>query len=154
MGIRATTHFELEVYCKARDAAMEVFELSKLFPFEERFSLTDQIRRSSRSVCGAIAEAWRRRRYEGAFVEKINQAEAEAAETQSYIDFAVRCQYVPRDKAVPIFQQYDDVLRTLVGMINHASTWLLPDPRAESITPKVNSNSPPHPVTPSPPQAS
>jgi four helix bundle protein len=73
---------ELDVYQLAFDAAMKIFEMSKRFPKEETYSLTDQIRRSSRSVCGNIAEAWRKRRYEAAFVSKLNDAESEAAETQ------------------------------------------------------------------------
>ncbi len=76
-------HRELEIYKMAFDAAMEIFELSKKFPIEEKYSLTDQIRRSSRSVCANLAEAWRKRRYEAAFIAKLSDAEAEAAETRS-----------------------------------------------------------------------
>jgi len=79
------THRDLEVYRLAFDAAMEVFEVSKTFPKEERYSLTDQMRRSSRSVCSNLAEAWRKRRYEAAFVLKLNDSEAEAAETQTWL---------------------------------------------------------------------
>jgi four helix bundle protein len=75
-------HQDLEVYRKAFEAALQIFELSKQFPKEETFSLTDQIRRSSRSVCANIAEAWRKRRYVAAFVSKLNDVEGEAAETQ------------------------------------------------------------------------
>ncbi len=78
-------HTELRVYTRAFDGAKQVFELSKGFPREERYSLTDQIRRSSRSVCANIAEAWRKRRYEAAFVSKLSDSEAEAAETQTWI---------------------------------------------------------------------
>ena len=76
-------HKELGIYKKAFDAAMEIFHLSKKFPVEERYSLTDQIRRSSRSVCANLASAGRKRRYEAAFVAKLNDCEAEAAETLS-----------------------------------------------------------------------
>lgn len=86
---RIQSHEELEVYKLAFEAAMRVFEMSKRFPREETYSLTDQIRRSLRSVCGNIAEAWRKRRYEAAFVSKLNDAESEAAETQTWIRFAV-----------------------------------------------------------------
>jgi len=86
------SHEELEVYQMAFETAMRVFE-SKAFPREETYSLTDQIRRSSRSVCSNIAEAWRKRRYEAAFVSKLNDAESEAAETQTWIQFAVECNY-------------------------------------------------------------
>jgi hypothetical protein len=75
---RIRTHRDLDVYQRAFEAAMEIFELTKMFPREEVFSLTDQIRRSSRSVCANLGEAWRRRRYEAAFVSKLNDSEAEA----------------------------------------------------------------------------
>jgi four helix bundle protein len=75
-------HTDLDVYCKAFEAAMRIFEASKRFPKEETYSLTDQVRRSSRAVCGNIAEAWRKRRYEGAFIAKLSDSETEAAETQ------------------------------------------------------------------------
>jgi four helix bundle protein len=87
-------HKDLRVYQTAFDAAMKIFEVSKKFPVEERYSLTDQIRRSSRSICANLAEAWRKRRYEGAFVAKLNDCEAEAAETQTWIEFAVKCNYL------------------------------------------------------------
>ncbi len=76
-------HRELEIYKMAFDVAMQIFEVSKKFPVEEKYSLTDQIRRSSRSVCANLAEAWRKRRYEAAFVAKLSDCEAEAAETLS-----------------------------------------------------------------------
>jgi four helix bundle protein len=82
MKRKIKTHQDLEVYRVAFDAAMKVFGLSKGFPAEERYSLTDQFRRSSRSVCANLAEAWRKRRYKAAFLAKLNDSEAEAAETQ------------------------------------------------------------------------
>src|ERR1041385_2412523 len=85
---------ELEGYQFARAGAREVFLLSKGFPGEERYSLTDQIRRSSRAVGAMIAEAWARRRYEGAFVNKINEALGEAMETQAWLDHALECAYL------------------------------------------------------------
>ena len=94
---RIQDHQELEVYRMAFEAAMRIFEVSKGFPREERYSLTDQIRRSSRSVCANLAEAWRKRRYEGAFLAKLSDAEAEAAETQTWLDFAVKCSYLDSD---------------------------------------------------------
>ena len=90
------THRDLKVYAIAFDAAMRVFELSKHFPKEETYSLTDQIRRSSRSVCANIAEAWRKRRYEAAFVSKLIDCEREAAETQTWLEFAVHCKSLSR----------------------------------------------------------
>jgi len=79
-------HTDLEVYKKAFDAAMLIFEMSKKFPKEETYSLTDQIRRSSRSVCANLAEAWRKRRYKAAFIAKLSDAESEAAETQVWLE--------------------------------------------------------------------
>ena len=95
MGEKIVRHQELDVYKAAFEGAMDVFSASKNFPKEEIYSLTDQIRRSSRSVCANLAEAWRKRRYEAAFISKLNDAEGEAAETQTWIEFAVRCE-VPR----------------------------------------------------------
>src|SRR5438309_2134876 len=100
-------HTELDVYRKAFDAAMKIFELSKAFPKEEVYSLTNQVRRSSRSVCANVAEGWRKRRYEAAFISKLSDAEAEAAETQVWLEFAVNCTYLHRDEASPCYQAYD-----------------------------------------------
>src|SRR5262245_55139093 len=97
------THRDLEVYRKAFDTAMQIFELSKPFPKEETYSLTDQIRRSSRSVCANLAEAWRKRRYEAAFISKLSDSESEAAETQVWLEFAVKCGYLNREDAVPLY---------------------------------------------------
>lgn len=122
---KVRTHSDLDVYRKAFDAAMQIFELSKGFPKEERYSLTDQIRRSSRSVCANLAEAWRKRRYEAAFKSKLSDAETEAAETQVWLEFAVKCNYLNRDEAAGLYKTYDEVIATLVGMINHSNTWVL-----------------------------
>src|SRR5437870_8540883 len=105
---------------------MKVFEMSKSFPKEETYSLTDQIRRSSRSVCANLAEAWRKRRYKANFQSKLCDCEAEAAETQVWIEFAVKCRYLKREKAAKLYRTYDAVLGTFVGMINHPETWILP----------------------------
>ena len=120
------SHVELEVYKKAFDAAMQIFELSKQFPKEETYSLTDQVRRASRSVCTNTAEAWRKRRYEAAFISKLSDAEGEAAETQVWLQFAVKCGYVERDAAACLYQSYDEILSMLVDMIHHADQWILP----------------------------
>ena len=118
-------HTDLEVYKLGFDLAMRLFELSKLFPIEERYSLTDQMRRSSRSVCANLAEAWRKRRYVAAFVSKLGDSEAEAAETQTWIQFAVECKYVDRKVARDLYREYDAVLGKLVLMITHAKDWIL-----------------------------
>src|SRR6185312_15812184 len=98
---------------------MQIFNLSKVFPKEETYSLTDQIRRSSRSVCANLAEAWRKRRYEAAFVAKLSDAETEASETQVWLEFAVKCGYSPRSSAAELYRAYDRVIGTVVGMIKN-----------------------------------
>jgi four helix bundle protein len=103
-----------------------VFEISKTFPIEERYSLTDQIRRSSRSVCSNLAEAWRKRRYEAAFVSKLNDSEAEAAETQAWIEFAVACGYLDKKSAREIYRTYNLILGKIVTMISRPGPWLMP----------------------------
>jgi four helix bundle protein len=126
MARKARVHRDLEVYQKAFDAAMRIFELSKVFPKEETYSLTDQIRRTSRSVCANLAEAWRKRRYEKAFVSKLSDCESEAAETQVWLEFAVRCNYMSREDARALYQTYDAILAALVGMIINPQTWIIP----------------------------
>lgn len=125
MAKKIRTHRDLAVYEKAFAASMQIFELSKQFPKEEVYSLTDQIRRSSRSVCANLAEAWRKRRYEKAFISKLSDSESEAAETQVWLEFAVECNYIERDKAATLYQTYNEILGTLVGMINHPETWVI-----------------------------
>jgi four helix bundle protein len=131
MGERIVSHQDLDVYRKAFETAMRIFTLSKQFPKEERYSLTDQIRRSSRSVCANLAEAWRKRRYQAAFISKLSDAETEAAETQSWLEFAVRCDYLAQDIGKELYQAYDEILGTLVGMITHVDSWTFPSPRPE-----------------------
>jgi four helix bundle protein len=118
-------HKDLEIYKKAFEAAMTIFELSKKFPQEEKYSLTDQIRRSSRSVCANMAEAWRKRRYKAAFIAKLSDCEAESAETQTWLEFAVRCQYMEREQARELYAIYNQVITGMVRMINHPDPWLI-----------------------------
>ena len=127
-GKLVQSHTGLESYRKAFEAAMVLFELSKCFPKEETYSLTDQVRRSSRSVCANLAEAWRRRRYRAVFLNKLNECEGEAAETQTWIEFAVRCGYLKREVAKELYQSYDEILRLLVSMIRNPDAWLLNKP--------------------------
>ena len=122
---RISTHTDLEVYRKAFDTAMLVFEMSKRFPRDERFSLTDQIRRSSRSVCANLAEAWRKRVYRAAFIAKLVDVEAEAAETQVWLDFAAQCDYTEPQDAIDLSTAYHAIIGTLVGMRKHPETWVL-----------------------------
>ena len=119
------THEDLEVYRLGFEAAASIFVLSKRFPPEERYSLTDQIRRSSRSVCANLAEAWRKRRYEAAFLSKLNDSEAEAAETQTWLRFAVQSRYVAEDAVGPLLFAYDNILGKLVQMIVNPRPWLM-----------------------------
>lgn len=110
---------DLKVWNKARDAAMAVFEASKGFPAEERYSMTDQIRRASRSVAANIAEAWRKRRYQPAFVAKLNDAESEAAETQTHIELARQCRYLTDPSAQELDHVYEEIIAMLATMSNH-----------------------------------
>jgi len=123
---RIRVHTELEVYRLAFAAAMAIFALSKRFPKEETYALTDPMRRSSRAVCANIAEAWRKRRYEADFVSKLSHAEAEAAETQVWLQFAVSCGYVAPDQARDLSATYDRILGKLVTMIHRPNQWSLP----------------------------
>lgn len=117
-------HFrELEVYQLAMDSAMRIFELSKQFPLEERYSLTDQMRRSSRSVCTNIAEAWRKRRYPNAFVNKLSDSDAEAAETQVWVEFALKCGYLNQTVVKELDINYDHIMGKLVVMLTRPEQW-------------------------------
>ena len=120
-------HNDLEVYQRAMEAAMVIFKASKSFPKEETYSLTDQIRRSSRSVCANLAEAWRKRRSKGAFINKLSEVEAEAAGTEVWIEFATRCAYLTREQADSLYRACEAIVRTVVGMINHPETWIIGD---------------------------
>ncbi len=118
-----TRHTDLEVYRRAFEAAMSIFQQSHTFPKAETYSLTDQIRRSSRSVCAYLAEAWRKRRYPAAFISALNIAEAEAAETQTWIEFAIRCEYLERPMAKSLYSKYDTILAMIVTMIQAPDSW-------------------------------
>lgn len=132
MSAKIIRHQDLEVYRKAFEAAPQIFELSKQFPKEETFSLPDQIRRSSRSVCANIAEAWRKRRYVAAFVSKLNDAEGEAAETQTWLEFTVRCKYIETEIGRNLYRTYDEIISMLVGMISKPNIWVLPTGQRKS----------------------
>lgn len=120
---KVVRHTDLEVYQRAFAAAMGVFRLSKTFPVEEKYSLTDQGRRSSRSVAANITEAWRKRRYPASFVSKLN--EGEAAETQTWIQFAVECGYADAETTRTLYVEYDSIIAMLVNMQNHPEQWTL-----------------------------
>jgi four helix bundle protein len=116
---------ELRVYQAAMDAAMRIFELSKRFPPEEKYSLTDQIRRCSRSVCSNIGEAWRKRRYPAHFVSKLSDSEGEAKETRVWLEFASRCNYITQQEARELDETYDRILSQLVKMISGHEQWVI-----------------------------
>jgi four helix bundle protein len=109
---------ELHVYQNAMDAAMIIFGITRSFSPEERYSLVDQVRRSSRSVCANIAEAWRKRRYKAAFISKLSDSESEAAETQAWIDCANRCGYIDDKIRDQLDDAYDKTIAQLVKMID------------------------------------
>ncbi len=122
-------HFRaLDVYQNALATGLRVYELSKKFPPEERYALTDQIRRSSRSVCANIAEAWRKRRYEAAFVSKLSDAETEAAETQVHAEFAFHHGYLSREEFLKVDDAYEKIIGQLVKMIDQPQKWLIRQP--------------------------
>jgi four helix bundle protein len=124
--MKLAKHFrELEVYQGAIDIVMSVSELVKGFPMDERYVLADQIRRSSRSVCANLAEAWRKRRYLAAFVSKLNDAETEAAETQVHLEIAFRHRYMPLEVFTRLDDACDKVLGQIVKMIEQAPSWIL-----------------------------
>lgn len=105
---------ELDVYRLAVREAKRVFVLTKRFPREEMYSLTDQIRRSSRAVGSLVAEGWGRRRYEAAFVNKVDEALAESMETQAWLDHALACEYITRDE----YRGHDSAWQSIGGMLN------------------------------------
>ena len=117
------SHKELDVYQLAFKTSMEIYHLTKTFPKDEIFSLTSQIRRSSRSVSANIAEAFRKRRYEKSFISKLSDSEAEAAETQVWLDYSLECGYISRDLYQKLFNEYDNIIGKIVNMINHPDKW-------------------------------
>jgi four helix bundle protein len=119
---------ELKVWKQAMNLAMEIFEITKRFPPEEKYSLTDQIRRSSRSVPANIAEAWRKRRYPAAFVSKLNDAEGESAETQTHLEIAKRCGYIDPESALRLDASYEETMAMLVSMVSHSDQWAIRSP--------------------------
>ncbi len=118
---------ELRVYRTAFETAMQIFDLSKQWPAEERYSLTAQIRRSSRSICGNIAEAWRKRRYPASFVSKLSDSDGESGETLVWLDFAKECQYLAKSNWLELTDTYDRVCAQLVTMINQSDKWCKKD---------------------------
>jgi four helix bundle protein len=125
MAERISSCKDLRVYQGAMEAAMQIFQLTKSFPPKEKYSMVDQMRRSSRSVCANLAEAWRKRRYQAAFIAKLSDAESEACETQVWIDFAHRCHFIDEVTKSEIDRTYDQILSQLVRMIDESDKWLI-----------------------------
>ncbi|MDO5614819.1 MAG: four helix bundle protein [Cruoricaptor ignavus] len=119
-------HKDLKVYQDSFSAAMFIFELTKGFPIEERYSLTDQIRRSSRSVCGNISEGWRKRIYPKLFINRLIDADGEATETQNWLDFALACQYIKEEDYKKLYEKYNEILSMLTSMIINSDKWTFP----------------------------
>lgn len=109
------------------DAAMRIFDATKAFPAEKKYSMVDQMRRSSRSVAANLAEAWRQRRYEAAFAAKLNDAEAEATEVQTWIELALRCGYINQETASELDEAYEHIIGQIVTMIRQPGKWTLDD---------------------------
>ena len=125
MAERIGSYRELRVYKAAIAATMEIFFLTKKFPAEEKYSLTDQVRRSSRSVCANLAESWRKRRYKAAFIAKLSDSETEACETQVWLEIAFLCGYISKPQMEKLDKEYENIIGQLVKMIDGADKWLI-----------------------------
>ena len=117
------THKDLKVYKLAFEAAMEIFQVTMTFPKEEKYSLTDQIRRSSRSVSTNIVEAFRKRRYPKSFISKLSDSEGEAAETQVWLEYAKECGYITGSIHDELYKKYDWILGMLINMMKQPDKW-------------------------------
>ena len=107
---------DLDVYKLAFNTAMDIFEISKSFPKEEKYSLTDQIRRASRSVCANLAEGWRKRKYKAMFISKLLDAAQEAAETQTWLEFSLKCRYIKEGIFKTLNDKYEHIFAMLFTM--------------------------------------
>ena len=116
---------DLRVYQNAFRLAMQIFEITKSFPAEEKYSMVDQMRRSSRSVCANLAESWRKRRYQAHFVSKLSDSESEAEETRVWLEFAFACKYIAEVEFDELDTSYDLVLGQLVKMISEPEKWTI-----------------------------
>ncbi len=125
MGERINSYKDLHVYQNAMDAAMEIFEFTKNFPVEEKYSMVDQIRRCSRSACANLGEAWRKRRYKAAFISKLSDSETEAGEVQVWLEIALRCGYIAESLDKKLESSYDHIIGQIVKMIDEPDKWLI-----------------------------
>ena len=125
---------DLDVYKLAFEAAMEIFNLTKLFPQEEKYSLVDQIRRSSRSVCSSLAESWRKRRYLAVFRNKLTDAMQEASETQTWLEFCQACGYIDSNTFSKLDQKYEHILAMLNNMEMKAESFCFTPSQPHNVT--------------------
>jgi len=123
MGASIMIFRSLAVYRLAYTTAMEIFNLTKEFPKEEKYSLTDQIRRSSRSVCSNIAEGWYKRKYVAMFICKLTDSISEAAETQSWLQFSFGCNYLSEAHYLRLLEQYEHIIAQLLTMQKKSETF-------------------------------
>ncbi len=114
---------ELKVYQSAFKSAMEIFRITKAFPKEEKYSLTDQVRRSSRAVCSNLAEGWYKRRYIAAFINKLTDSVQEASETQTWLEFSLACGYINKEIYDQCFEQYEHIIAQLLTMEQKAGSF-------------------------------
>jgi len=114
---------DLDVYNLAFDTGMIIFKISKAFPKDEKYSLTDQVRRSSRSVCSNLAEGWRKRKYQAVFINKLLDAAQEAAETQTWLEFALHCGYIDDDVCRNLYEKYEHIFAMLSTMEKKADAF-------------------------------
>ncbi len=128
MPDKINSYKDLRVFQNAMNTAMKIFQLTEKFPPEEKYSLTDQIWRSSRSVCSNISRAWRKRRFKTPFIAKLNDSEGEACETQVWIEFARQCNYLDDDACKDLDSAYDQIMGQLVRMMNQPDKWLIKKP--------------------------
>ena len=123
MTERIESFRDLRVYQAAFELQQEIYKVSKSFPKEEMFSLTDQIRRSSRAIGANLAEAWQKRRYEAHFVSKLSNSDAEQAETQHWLDTALNCKYIRSEVHASLLERCQEIGRMLGTMINKPSSF-------------------------------
>lgn len=123
--MKINNYKELEVYKIAFKMAMNIYNDTKEFPIDEKYSLVDQIRRSSRSVCANVSEAFRTRQYKKHFISKLVIASSEASETQTWLDFSFSCGYINEEKYSRYFDHYDHIIAMIINMIRSADKWTL-----------------------------
>ena len=123
---------ELILYQRAYTLALKIFEISKTWPAEEKYSLTDQIRRASRSVCSNLREAWAKRRYEAHFISKLIDSDGENSETDTWLDFAFDCGYISHSKHLQLTAECKEVGSMIGSILGNPKPFLLHDKKHQS----------------------